>query len=221
MAQELKKQQIKMPNEMNSSLMLIHSYLLAKVWIKIGDHEKGAQLLIRVAKNISRFPIHTVAILTSTVVECQRAGFKKHAIQFGLLLMKPENRDQIDAKFKKKIETFVRKSAGVRRGSNEGSNQEKDGAGGLSPCPFCSKEMPETELSCSGCKNSIPFCLATGHHLIREDLTFCPKCSFPAILTHFLNLIEHEETNCPMCSQVVTLDELVPATPDQVNEIFS
>lgn len=34
----------------------------------------GARLLVRVANNISKFPAHVVPILTSTVIECQRAG---------------------------------------------------------------------------------------------------------------------------------------------------
>lgn len=56
MSRELKKNEISIPSEMNSNLMLLHSYLLAKICIKIGDHVKGAQLLIRVSNNISKFP---------------------------------------------------------------------------------------------------------------------------------------------------------------------
>ena len=33
--------------------------------------------LLRVAKHITRFPAHVVPILTSTVVECMKAGLKK------------------------------------------------------------------------------------------------------------------------------------------------
>lgn len=49
--------------------MILHSYVLAKVslgvliivncikiLVKLKDHKSGAQMLIRVAKNISRFP---------------------------------------------------------------------------------------------------------------------------------------------------------------------
>jgi len=38
------------------------------------DCAAGARLLVRVANNISKFPAHVVPILTSTVIECQRAG---------------------------------------------------------------------------------------------------------------------------------------------------
>jgi len=30
-----------------------------------------------------------------------------------------------------------------------------------SPCPYCGVVLVETELVCSGCKNNIPFCIAT------------------------------------------------------------
>lgn len=118
---------------------------------------------------------------------CQRAGYRKTAINFAMMLMKPEYREMIDSKFKKKIETLVRKSAGIRRSADEDITSENmDGNGSLSPCPFCFKDLPELELFCSSCKNTIPFCIATGHHVIREDLAFCPNCDFPATLTNFI-----------------------------------
>jgi WD repeat-containing protein 19 len=49
-----------------------------------------------------------VQILTTTVVECQKAGLNNTAFNFSLFLMRPEYRDQIDPKYKKKIEALVR-----------------------------------------------------------------------------------------------------------------
>ena len=37
-------------------------------------------MLLRVAKKISAFPAHVVPILTSTVVECMKAGLKQSAL---------------------------------------------------------------------------------------------------------------------------------------------
>ena len=37
-------------------------------------------MLLRVAKKISAFPAHVVPILTSTVVECMKAGLKQAAL---------------------------------------------------------------------------------------------------------------------------------------------
>ena len=49
-----------------------------------------------------------VPILTSTVVECHRAGLKHSSFSFAAMLMRPEYRSQIDVKYKKKIEMIVR-----------------------------------------------------------------------------------------------------------------
>lgn len=49
-----------------------------------------------------------VPILTSTVIECHRAGLKNSAFRFAAILMRPEHRNKIDAKYKKKIEAMVR-----------------------------------------------------------------------------------------------------------------
>ena len=65
-------------------------------------------MLIRVAKNISAFSSHIVPILTSTVIECQRAGLRRSAYEYASMLMRPEYRAQLDEKYKRKIETIVR-----------------------------------------------------------------------------------------------------------------
>lgn len=49
-----------------------------------------------------------IPILTSTVIECQRAGLKASAFSFAAMLMRPEYRQHIDSKWKKKIEQIVR-----------------------------------------------------------------------------------------------------------------
>lgn len=56
MYQELRQNSIKIPSEMHSNLMLLHSYILVRLHVRKGDHMKGARMLIRVANNISKFP---------------------------------------------------------------------------------------------------------------------------------------------------------------------
>lgn len=107
------------------------------------------------------FFIDIVPILTSAVIECHRAGLKQASFTFATMLMRPENRSQVDAKYIKKIEAVVRKPPKVN----------KDGEGGDSPepltaCPYCEYKLPETEMSCTQCKNSLPFCIAT----VRFDI---------------------------------------------------
>jgi WD repeat-containing protein 19 len=76
--------------------------------VKCDDHLRAARMLVRVSANISKFPAHAVAILTSTVVECYRSGLKKVAFDHAAILMRPEYRQQIDPKFKRKIEQIIR-----------------------------------------------------------------------------------------------------------------
>ena len=56
MYSDLLREKIKVPNELTQNLMILHSYTLAKIQIKLGDHLKAARLLCRVAENISKFP---------------------------------------------------------------------------------------------------------------------------------------------------------------------
>ncbi|XP_015683891.1 WD repeat-containing protein 19, partial [Protobothrops mucrosquamatus] len=189
---ELKAQKIKIPSEMAANLMILHSYILVKIHVKRGDHMKGARMLIRVANNISKFPSHIVPILTSTVIECHRAGLKKSAFSFAAMLMRPEYRNQIDPKYKRRIETLVR-----RPDTSEGEGEEP-----TTPCPYCEFMLPECELLCPGCKNNLPYCIATGRHMARDDWTLCPRCEFPALYSDFKNLLQSESV-CPMCSEKV------------------
>ncbi|KAK2164923.1 hypothetical protein LSH36_57g01034 [Paralvinella palmiformis] len=259
MYQELKKNKIKIPSEMVNNLMILHSYILVKIHVKKGDHMKGARMLIRVANNISKFPSHIVPILTSTVIECHRSGLRGSSFSYAAMLMRPEYRDQIDLKYKKKIEGIV---SSVFKGSGKMSNVESNlkwlqhlGSEAeahrklmwhpffivfyydtkqirllsylnLSPslslrrkpdkseeeeqqtsCPYCEFKLPETELVCPDCKNNIPYCIITGRHVVANDLTTCPNCQFPAIMSEFVSLLETDD-NCPMCSEKVLSQNL-------------
>ncbi len=42
---------------------------------------------------------------------------------------------------------------------------------------------------------------------MKEELSTCPKCEFPAILSEFSTLLGSEET-CPMCSERVSAQNL-------------
>lgn len=57
MLRELKNRHIKVPAEMENNLVILHSYLLVKNHVKRNDHLKAARMLIRVAENISKFPL--------------------------------------------------------------------------------------------------------------------------------------------------------------------
>ena len=107
---QLEDQKVRVPLALRQSFVLLHSYMLVKKLVKREDHDGAARMLLRVSKNISRFPSHIVPILTSTIIECQRAGLKNSAYEYAtMLIMNAEYRQQIDAKFKRKIEAIVRR----------------------------------------------------------------------------------------------------------------
>ncbi|XP_060772640.1 WD repeat-containing protein 19 isoform X2 [Neoarius graeffei] len=195
MYMELQNNNIKIPAEMITNLMILHSYILVKIHVKRGDHLKGARMLIRVSNSISKFRTHVVPILTSAVIECHRAGLKNSAFSFAAMLMRPEYRNQIDPKYKKKIEAMVRRP--------DTSEVEEES----SPCPYCGFSLPECELLCPGCKNNLPYCIATGRHMVKEDWCVCPHCNFPALYSQFTQLLE-TESMCPMCSESVSASQL-------------
>nr|CAD7410647.1 unnamed protein product [Timema poppensis] len=197
MYQELRRNNIKIPTEMQANLTLLHSYILVRLHVRRGEHLKGARMLIRVANNISKFPSHIVPILTSTVIECSRAGLKSSAFSYAAMLMRPEYRPHIDPKYAKKIEAVVRKPS---RGSQEEVEPE-------TPCPYCDSPLPESELNCGQCKTTVPFCLVTGRHIVKDDMTACPNCDFPAIFSELRIILESEDV-CPMCSETIPLNSV-------------
>jgi len=191
---ELSAQRIRVPQELATNLMLLHSYVLVRPLTKMGDHLSGARMLIRVAKHISRFPMHIVPILTSTVIECHRAGLRASAFEYATTLMRPEYRPQIGEAYKRKIEAIVRKP-GERTDLDEPET----------PSPFdANAKVAETTLECPSTRNTLPYCVATGRHIILSDLTTCPSCSFPALFSGFTALVE-ADGSCPMCQQEVNL----------------
>ena len=68
-------------SELLRLLTVLHSYVLVKTLVRVGDHAGAARLLVRVCRHLSRFPQHVAAILTSCVVECQRAGHRQSAYE--------------------------------------------------------------------------------------------------------------------------------------------
>lgn len=71
--------------------------------------EQGAaRLLLRVADSIAAFPKHTVPILTSTVIECSRAGLHASAHKWAAVLVQPQHFAAVAEPYKKKIESIAK-----------------------------------------------------------------------------------------------------------------
>jgi len=211
--QDLKQQKLAVPQELWRRLMILHSYVLVKRLVKIGNHTNAAHMLLRVARNIQQFPAHLVPILTSVVIECQRAGMKDQAYQFACTLMRPEHRSQISEQYKRKIETIVRKPQNTEGGPSV--REEK------SPCPYCTSPLADSVLDCGNCKNIAPFCIVTGMHMVTSDWSNCPHCLFPAKYSQLFELAKNTPgdagkgagSECPMCGVELKPSE-VPNVPD-------
>ncbi|KAJ8726786.1 hypothetical protein PYW08_015183 [Mythimna loreyi] len=199
MCVSLRASRMPVPRDMRHAIALLHSYILVRTHVKRGRHDLAARLLLRTAADVTFFPTpqHQVSILTSTVIECSRAGLKHQAYHWARVLMQPEYRSQIDPKYVKKIESVVRHGA-------RGAAPPAEAA----PCPHCGEPLPLADLTCAHCEADVPFCLATGLHIVKDDLTACPECDFPAILTEFVEILQ-EEGKCPMCSENVDYRRLV------------
>jgi len=172
--------------------MNYHSFQLAKRLVRIGNHLGAARMLIRVSKNISQFPTTKVNILTTTVAECTQAGLKQSAYQFACMLVRPEFINDVNPKFKKKVEATARKPVKV-----------DDDPEPLSPCPFCQFSIPGTQLECPQCKNRLPFCIASGKHMILADWCHCPSCKMCANYSDLKAVLE-KSPECPMCEAAVS-----------------
>lgn len=182
--------QVRVPIELLRTLELLHSYVLAKRLVKHEDHEGAARMLLRCVDDLSRFKANSVALLTTTVVESHRAGLKKAAYDYSMMLMEPQYRDSIDPKLKRKVEALVRRPNTTQKDED------------TSPCPACGFGLGAWQLDCPSCKTHLPFCVVSGRHMTLDDWSSCPRCSWPALFSHIGRLAEVDPV-CPMCEQTV------------------
>jgi hypothetical protein len=75
--------------------------------------------------------------------------------------------------------------------------------------------VPESDLYCGQCKNTLPYCVATGFHVVPTDLTQCPLCKFPAIKSELTALAE-DGVVCPMCVETVAVSDIRSVAPGQL-----
>ncbi|KPA79411.1 hypothetical protein ABB37_05256 [Leptomonas pyrrhocoris] len=196
----LRQKNMRVPNDLRRTLMLLHSYMVVKDLLKImNDKETACRMLLRVARNIQKFPKHIVAILTSTVLQCVKSNFKKSAFEFARYLIQNERyRMEMGEKTRKKIEGIVRR---------RGKESEEDPPEAATPCPFCGAPVQETDLDCAACKNAIPFCAVTGKHVVKSDYTVTPCCGFPASYSALMKRLK-ETTVCPMCEAAIDVNKV-------------
>lgn len=206
--QDLKGQKLALPQELWRRLMILHSYVLVKRLVKSQDHVNAALLLLRVARNIQQFPAHIVPILTSVVIECQRAKLMTEAYQYSCMLMRPEYRPTISDQYKKRIENIVRKPL---------QDDAKETVEVNTACIYCSFMIAESQLDCPNCNNISPFCIASGLRMVKEDWSYCPSCHFPSKRSALATALTSSD-QCPMCDAHIKPHEL-PTVPDPTSHI--
>jgi WD repeat-containing protein 19 len=199
----LHQKSIRVPTDLRRSLLLLHSYIIVKHLMKpMDDTNQATRMLLRVARNIQKFPQHVGTILSSAVVQCIKAEFRASAYKYACVLVQsPELKEQIPEKHKKKIEQVVRK---------KGKEELLDPPEPTSQCPFCHAPVDDTALECATCKNTIPFCVVSGKHMTSDDWSVCPSCDFPALHSQFIKLLR-DDPRCPLCEAPVnpmTLDKI-------------
>ncbi|XRB18839.1 WD repeat-containing protein 19 [Pseudoscourfieldia marina] len=197
-AKELESRNIRIPNELVRSLQLLHSYILVKTLVKSNNHVGAARMLCRVAKSISKFPQHIVPILTSTVIECQRAELKRSAQDYAAVLMRPEHRDLIADAYRKKIEALVRRP----------DKTAEDVDDEIIPCAHCGVDGPAHDLECMACREMLPMCIATGKRMHPDQWSRCPSCHFPCLQTEMVQHLAAYK-KCPLCSESIPIAAVV------------
>ena len=162
--------------------VVLHSYQLVKKLARRGDHEGTARLLLRVAGHISKFPKHSVRILISTIIECQKSGLKAQAHEWATHVCSNTDykSDLNSSKFKTKIQAIVRRP-------NLDTRPED-----TSPCPVSGRMIPATCLTCPTTKDSLPMCVCTGRHMEVDDWCFCPVTNMPALYSEYVKYLNAE-----------------------------
>lgn len=153
----MKEHGVAIPFELESKLMIIHSYILARKYLTYKEEEKevdiageaggvmsladvcfdlSAWLLNRVCNNISQFPMHAVNIMTSAVIGAMKSKNRPLAYRWSVELVRPERRAEINEKYKTRIENIARRP--VKEEPLENKTE----------CPFCNVSSGESNRAC-------------------------------------------------------------------------
>ncbi|GET89110.1 hypothetical protein, conserved [Leishmania tarentolae] len=208
----LQQRNMHVSNDLRRALMLLHSYIIVKDLLKImKDDDTACRMLLRVSRNIQKFPKHITTIVTTTVLQCLKSNFKKSAFEYACYLIQNEkHRAEMTEKSRKKIEGIVRRHS---------KDDAVDPVEPMLPCPYCDAPVAETELDCGACKNTIPFCIVTGKHIVKSDYTSTPCCGFPAIYSALMTRLSGTLT-CPMCEATIDISNVNRETNPELKALL-
>ncbi|KAL0246396.1 hypothetical protein GEMRC1_007608 [Eukaryota sp. GEM-RC1] len=200
----------RLPNKLLSMLKVLHSYIVVRMLVKRGLHEEAVILLVSVVES-DVFIQHRISMLISCVIECQKAGLRESGFNYASRLMQSDYVDHVPSQYRSKIEKIIRK---------RDKSQKSGILDRTSPCPFCGSEISITSSSCSNCRSLIPFCIVTGQKVVRNDLTCCPHCEFPAIYSQLVEHVSHFQS-CPMCLEELSTEtlEIIDNAEEYLNDL--
>ncbi|GIQ83356.1 hypothetical protein KIPB_004660 [Kipferlia bialata] len=185
----------KVPADLLDELYVLVSYTLSKRLLRIQDHVCTAVCLSRVCQHVHRFGESAPQILLSAVVETYRAKMRQTSFCLGRTLLK-QHRDSIDERYRRKVETIVRKHRST----------DTDELPEAVPCSICDGTIPVTAASCPSCMSHIVLDASCGMPLSVEQYAECPHCQAPLGQRSSLALAGGGDSLvCPVCAGGVRL----------------
>eukprot|EP00948_MAST-09A_sp_MAST-9A-sp1_P002723 g2723.t1 len=175
---DLRRHNISVPRQLSNMLLLLHSQRLCKKHSSIKDHQASARLLIRLAQNISKFPKHAVTYLVNCVFECRRAKFKQEAFEYASMLMRPEYRNDIPQKYKKKIELIVRRhSSEMKKEREEASERLENSQSAGNGANDAANNNDPSGSKWGNVKAAVKMSVAMPGVRSTDETSKCPFCS--------------------------------------------
>lgn len=214
---QLEDGDVQVPMPLRAQFLQLHSYELAKIMVRRGDHSSAAHLFLRVAQNASKFPMHLVGILTATVIECKRAKLNASCYEHAVMLMSRYRKNIQPDEVRRTIEGIVRKKSAY----TEDIPEE------MSPCPISEQMIPHSLLECPTTRDALPMCIITGRHMLLHDWCFCPVTRFPALYSEYVKYVQQQVIRGtegesgggialdPIQGKPVTVGDLKLATEDE------
>eukprot|EP00924_Labyrinthula_sp_SR-Ha-C_P014324 maker-scaffold_20-snap-gene-2.1-mRNA-1 protein AED:0.01 eAED:0.02 QI:0/0/0/1/1/1/2/0/1497 len=207
---------VKLPQSVYMLMMILHSYLLVKKRIKVGDIIGAIRLLERVYNSPLGFNEEAVAkVLTTLVLLTQKASFKDLCLKYADILMEQNYRSQIEPKYKRKIETIVRKRGNLFQKVFSLPSEL------ALHSPFSEALVPEYKLVCPVSSVQIPFCIVTGKHVTLQDYCVCPNSGLPAIYSEYITYLrnfDNKDSVDPVWSRPITVSQIKKLTPDEAKK---
>lgn len=200
--------------ELKNKFVIFQSYHLVKKVLKLENHTYAAELLNRVCNYINYFPKHAVQIMTSSVIESTKAGYKDYAYTWAINLCKPDYRDHINPKFKDKIEKIALKPVTTK-------SMNLDIIQGN--CIICSTQVNSVyDLQCNNCKNSFFMCFASGKAIINinnKKIVKIPEKYLYAYLDE-LQLLLESDALCPLTDEYRRLSDYDPVSIEDIKKVM-